>query len=165
MEDKLKSVIQAARRKTQAVENDENPSFIIPEIRHSPFDCTLGENGVGREGQKRGKAGVSLETSAYQWAEDRLRLSGSMADRTMLAVRDAARVVARKGKDPDSHAFYVAPAIAEGWNLNVRQLSEGLKVLERGGHIRVTERQKGRHLRLVLVKAGLSQSTETKGSP
>ena len=71
-----------------------------------------------------------------------------------MAVRDAARVMVRKGKDPCSMPCYVSPVVAKGWNLNSRQLSEGLKELERSGQIVVTDRRKGRHTRITLSMKG-----------
>jgi len=152
MKDNPQTSVHPVRREHEEVENSGIQSLRMPESRHSSFSTILGK-GKGKKSKclESGDSGVSLEISIYRWADERLRSSGSKADRTMMAVRDAARLVARKGHDPSTFAFYVAPAIAKGWNLTVRQLSEGLKVLERSGHIAVSERKKGRHLRVTIV--------------
>lgn len=69
-----------------------------------------------------------------------------------MAVRDAARMAESKGVDPFEKPFYVALAIAKGWNLDTRHLSSGLKVLSKGGQIMITDSRKGRHTRMLLVK-------------
>jgi hypothetical protein len=150
MEDDLGDIIRRARKTVVAVENDGNRSSSMPETRHSSFDSSLKEKKGKYRSQTTQPADPS-EVLPYQWSEAALRVSGSKLDRTLMAVRDAARVVAGNGSDPSSEAFYVASSIAKGWNLNSRQLSEGLKELEKGGHIVVTGRKKGRHLRMTLA--------------
>jgi len=151
MEDEeLLETIRRARKQVPVPENDGNPSFSMPGYRHSSFDHSLNgkENGGQRSTSTNGDALV--EASVYQWAEKRLRSSGSKQDRTLMAVRDAARILVRKGKDPGTTPFYVSLSIRVGWNLNPRQFSEGLKELERSCDIVVTDRRKGRHARMTL---------------
>lgn len=92
-----------------------------------------------------------MEILPYRWAEGILRRSGSTRDRTLMAVRDAARMAARKCCDPSFIPFYVGSTIAKGWRLSPRQLCEGLKKLEEAGCIQVISRRKGRHQRMTLA--------------
>ena len=152
MADNMQEIIRAARNHAAATlsGNDGNPSFGMPENRHSPFDSSLS---AGQKIKRPRKSGTrrSRELEVYMWVEGFLRATGSQRDRTAMAVKDAARRLLSKGKDPSTDPFYVAPSIAKGWNLNARQLSEGLKELEQAGHIVVTDRRKGRHLRMTLA--------------
>lgn len=152
MEDDIGDIIRRAR-KTMPVwqEHDGTQSFRMPGNRHSPFDSSLsGEKKVKSRSRTRESTG-GMDILPYHWSEAILRSSGAIRDRALMAVRDAARVVAGKGSDPSSTAFYVAASIAKGWNLNSRQLSEGLKALESAGYIVVVDRKKGRHLRMTLA--------------
>lgn len=150
MEDDLEDIIRSARKSVAATENDGNPAFCMPENRHTPFDCTLKGGKKVKSQTRAGNTTGSLDILPYQWAEAILRSSGSQRDRALMAVRDAARLVIGKGKDPTTFPFYVAGSIAKGWNLNAKQLSEGLKGLEATGDIVVVDRKKGRHLRMTL---------------
>jgi hypothetical protein len=166
MKDKTKMSVPEVRHEHENVENAGIRSLRIPESRHSSFSNKVdGGKGKKSECSESGHSGVPLEISIYRWADERLRSSGSKADRTMMAVRDAARLVARKGQDPSTFAFFVAPSIAKGWNLNIRQLSEGLKALERSGHVTVSERRKGRHLRVTIANDNKTPTREIVEGP
>lgn len=163
MADDLQDVIRAARKEVSVCENDGNSSFSMPDSGHSPFDSSLSNEGRRRTGSKD-RSGVtasatrasSKPVAVYQWSEGLLRIHGSNRDRALMAVRDAARIVAGKGKDPFVTPFYVAETIARGWDLDVSQLSKSLKDLAKKGCIAITESQKGKHVRMTLIRTAPS---------
>lgn len=69
-----------------------------------------------------------------------------------MAIRDAARVLERKGGDPYETEFYVGAAIANGWNLKPRDLSVALKKLAEMGFIAIEQSRKGKHVRMTLIR-------------
>lgn len=153
MVDNLSALIDEARIQGQRrMENSGKPDTSMPESGHSPFDSSLSSGrSLDKRSSRAGSASESLETQSYRWAEGVLRCSGSTQDRTLMAVRDAARMAARKSRDPGTVPFYVGSTIAKGWNLSPRQLCEGLKMLEKASFIRVVCRRKGLHQRMTLA--------------
>jgi len=141
MEDDLKQLIRSARKHVPDPGENRVSGITMPEIRHTSFDSFNGKKKVSEDPR------VKRE---YQWAEKALRSHGSKLDRALMAVRDAARLWSARNRDPAKDAFYVSPVIARGWNLNIRQLSEGLKDLERRNLIAFVQSRKGRHVRLIL---------------
>ena len=164
MGDDLIDIIRGARIDWPPDENDGKPSFCMPDSGHpsvgSSFPLKKERTAGGR--CRKGSAGSSPSLKvpnpviAYSWSEDFLRIHGSNRDRVLMAVRDAAKVLERKGVDPSAEQFYVATSIAKGWNLKPRQLSDGLKELAKAGCIAIKESRKGKHVRMTLIRKALS---------
>lgn len=144
----VRSQILAARKPVQSQASSEAPptggelAGIAPE-GNSPFGIY----------DKKNTASGPLRPvrQAHKWADDFLRSIARRQERVVLAIRDAARNAENQGLDPMAAEIYVASSIRNAWNLKPDQLSKGLKVLEKQGFLRLTNRKKGRHARFVLV--------------
>jgi len=146
--DPVMDVILRARKSVQEKSHQGSESVRMTKKGHSSFD--RGCKG-GRDRRAR-RSDASTFTAVEAWAETGLRLHGSQLCRAWMAVRDAARMAESKVGDPFLVPFYVAKTIAHGWNLTPRQLSNGLKELEKIRAVTITERRKGRHVRMTLAR-------------
>ena len=90
-------------------------------------------------------------TEGHRWADGLLRSTAGRKERVILSVRDATRQAEKLGLNPRKDDIYVASSIRKAWNLKPDQLSKGLKQLAAQGAIRITQSQRGRHARFVLV--------------
>ena len=146
MEDEnLSDAIRRARKEMPPPEEDRESTLSTINFEHSSFD--KGCRGAKRRHRRKKKRAASF-TTTDRWAESQLRVHGSVRDRTIMAVRDAAKMAQSKKTDPYSNQFYVGKAIAKGWNLDAQQLYRGLSALEKIGMIVIRERRKGRYARI-----------------
>lgn len=147
--DELRNRILSARKPAQT----QSPSEAAAACGKVPSIAPEGNSSFGIFNYKRVTAlRSSPAAEGHRWADGLLRSTAGRKERVILSVRDATRQAEKRGLNPHKDDIYVASSIRKAWNLKPDQLSKGLTQLAAQGAIRITQSQRGRHARFVLVR-------------
>jgi hypothetical protein len=146
MKDDTKDAIRRARKSATSISQKRNTlDARVPQNRDSPSCRDSFVKTKKRDGREEIFALLA-------WCDNAMRFKGSVRDRTLMAVRDAARQVLKRGRDPWGDDIYVSSGFADAWNLPPNRLHEGLRRLATEGEIRIISSRKGQHMRFVLTR-------------